>query len=206
MSLDARPEEVRHHLYEDVLAVIIGTGLVALGVVLYAKATLSTGSTAGMAFVAHYLTGWGFGPIFFAINLPFYLFALWRMGLSFTIRSFISVSLVSLFASLFPHWIRLDMINPIFAALAGGALMGFGILVLFRHKASLGGVNIMALYLQDNFGWRAGYVQLVIDAMVLASAFLALDVRQVLLSMLGAFVLNIVIALNHRPGRYMGVS
>lgn len=206
MAFEMSREPVRHKLHEDVIAILLGTGLVGLGVVFYAKATLSTGSTAGMAFVAHYLTGIGFGPLFFAINVPFYVFALMRMGLMFTIRSFIGVSLVALFSVLFPQWITIEGINPLFAAVAGGAMMGLGVLALFRHRASLGGINVIALYAQENWGWRAGYVQLAIDALVLSSAFFVLSPEQVGLSLLGAVSLNLVVALNHRPGRYMGVS
>lgn len=206
MALDVNRESVRHKLYEDAIAMLLGSGLVALGVVFYAKASLSTGSTAGMAFIVHYLTGWAFGPLFFAINIPFYVFALMRMGLKFTIRSFIGVSLVALFSSLFPQWIIIDGINPVFAALTGGTMMGLGVLSLFRHRASLGGINVVALYLQENWGWRAGYVQLAVDVVILGSALLVLSPREVGLSMLGAAALNMVVALNHRAGRYMGVS
>lgn len=206
MPLEMNRDPSRHKLHEDIIAMLLGTGLVALGVVFYAKASLSTGSTAGMAFIAHYLTGWSFGPLFFAINVPFYVFAFFRMGLQFTVRSFIGVSLVAVFSSLIPNWIVIDNIHPVFAALAGGAMMGLGVLALFRHRASLGGINVIALYAQEHMGWRAGYVQFAIDAVVLASALFVLSPREVGLSLLGAAALNIVVALNHRPGRYMGVS
>ena len=39
----------RHTLPEDLFAILIGTMLVSFGVVLYAEATLTTGSTAGLA-------------------------------------------------------------------------------------------------------------------------------------------------------------
>jgi uncharacterized membrane-anchored protein YitT (DUF2179 family) len=52
-------------------------------------------------------------------------------------------------------------------------MVGIGFVVLFRHKASLGGVNILALYLQDKSGIRAGKFQMVVDAcIVTASLFL----------------------------------
>lgn len=84
--------------------------------------------------------------------------------------------------------------------------MGLGILSLFRHKASVGGINILALYLQDNFGIRAGWFQLGVDAVILVFAFFVLPVDRVLYSILGAVMLNLIIGLNHRPGRYIGFS
>ncbi len=195
--------DLGHRLYEDVLALLLGTMVVSLGVMLYSESVLVTGSTAGAALLIEHATGLGFGVIFFAINLPFYGLAFKRMGLAFTIKTFIAVGLVSLFSKLMPMWIDFSMLNPIFAAIAGGALMGIGLLMLFRHRAGLGGINILALYLQEHFGIRAGYFQLAVDLVILACAFLTLPFDKVLLSILGAVVLNLIIALNHRPGRYL---
>jgi uncharacterized membrane-anchored protein YitT (DUF2179 family) len=195
--------DLGHRLYEDVLALLLGTMVVSLGVMLYSESVLVTGSTAGAALLIEHATGIGFGVIFFAINLPFYWLAFKRMGLAFTIKTFIAVGLVSVFSKLMPMWIDFSMLNPIFAAIAGGALMGIGLLMLFRHRAGLGGINILALFLQEHLGIRAGYFQLAIDLVILACAFLTLPFDKVLLSILGAVVLNLIIALNHRPGRYL---
>jgi len=86
----------------------------------------------------------------------------------------------------------------------GGALAGVGLLMLFRHDASLGGVSILALWLQDRFGIRAGMVQLAVDVAILVTSFFVAPPATVALSVLGALALNLVLAINHRPGRYMG--
>ncbi len=196
----------RHKLHEDIFAMLIGTMLVSLGIAFYAQVQLTTGSSAGLALLLQYITGIPFGWLFFAINLPFYALAWWRMGLPFTLKTIASVAMVSFFTSQIPGWIGIERIDPLFAALVGGGLMGLGILSLFRHKASVGGINILALFLQENFGIRAGYFQLGVDAVILIIAFFVLPFDRVLYSILGALVLNLIIALNHRPGRYVGFS
>ena len=196
----------RHKLHEDIFAMLIGTMLVSLGIAFYAQVQLTTGSSAGLALLLQYVTGIPFGWLFFAINLPFYGLAFLRMGWPFAVKTIASVALVSYFTSQIPGWIGIEQIHPLFAALVGGGLMGLGILSLFRHKASVGGINILALYLQDNFGIRAGYFQLGVDAVILVIAFFVLPFDRVLYSILGALVLNMIIALNHRPGRYVGFS
>ncbi|WP_051328573.1 YitT family protein [Geminicoccus roseus] len=195
-----------HRLHEDVLAILLGTLLVALGITLYAHATLFTGSTAGLALLLHYVTGHGFWIIFFVVNLPFYYLAVRRMGWQLALRTFLAVLLLSLFARLTPDWISLDHLEPLYAAVTGGTLMGIGMLMLFRHRTGLGGINILALYLQDRHRIRAGYFQFGVDAAILAGACFVLPPAKILLSALGAAVLNLIIALNHRPGRYVGVS
>ncbi len=53
---------------------------------------------------------------------------------------------------------------------------------------------------------RAGYFQLAVDLAILAAAFFVLAPDRLLLSVLSATVLNMILAVNHRPGRYLGVS
>lgn len=195
-----------HHSYEDALALLVGTALMALGLTIYTEATLVTGSTAGLALLIQYATGIPFGWAFFVINLPFYILSLMQMGLAFTLRTFAAVALLSLFTFLSPQWIGISRVEPLYAALIGGAIMGLGLLILFRHRASLGGVNILVLFLQERFGLRAGYVQLGIDAAILTGGLFVLAPDRIALSLLGAVALNLVLALNHRPGRYIGVS
>ncbi|AGA84841.1 YitT family protein [Stutzerimonas stutzeri] len=197
---------VRHPLWEDGLALLTGTALVALGIAFYSHAGLLTGGTVGLAFLLKYLAGWSFGPAFFLLNLPFYALAIWRMGWKFTLRTVCAVGLVSLFAELTPQWVRFAELNVIYAAVFGGFAIGIGLLILFRHRASLGGVNILALFLQERFGLRAGTFQMGIDALIVMAAVFVVPADKVLLSVLGAVALNLVLAINHRADRYMGVS
>jgi uncharacterized membrane-anchored protein YitT (DUF2179 family) len=69
-----------HRWYDDALALASGTLFVGLGLSLFKLAGLLTGGTAGIALLASYASGLGFGPLFFTINLPFYLLAWKRMG------------------------------------------------------------------------------------------------------------------------------
>ena len=196
---------VRHPLWEDALALLFGTALVALGIAFYSHAGLLTGGTVGIAFLAKYLAGWPFGLVFCLVNLPFYLFAWKQMGKGFTLRTAAAVSLMSLFAWALPWGLAFERLSPALAAVLGGLLVGAGLLMLFRHRASLGGINVVALFLQERLGWRAGQVQMVLDVLILLAAFGVTDPWRVALSVLGAVVLNLALAINHRPGRYMAV-
>lgn len=196
----------RHNLYEDALAILMGTLLVTVGITLFATATLMTGSAAGLALLLQYATGLPFGLLFSVLNLPFYWLAIRRMGLPFTLRTFAAVCLISALVQATPGWLAISAVEPVYAALAGGAAIGMGMLALARHRTAIGGVNILALYLQEKHGLRAGWVQLGIDAAIFSAAFFVLPADKVLISILGTMVLNAILAMNHRPGRYMAVS
>ena len=77
-----------------------------------------------------------------------------------------------------------------------------GMLVIFRHKMSLGGCNILALYLQERFGIRAGKVQMALDCTIVVMSLFIVDVYLIALSVLGAVATNLILAMNHKPGRY----
>ena len=196
----------RHRLYEDVLAMISGTMFVSLGTLIYTETMLTVGSSAGLALLLSYVSGWGFGVIFFIVNLPFYILAVKRMGWPFTLRTFTAVALVSILSKLNGQWIDFSHLDPLYATVIGGGLIGTGLLMLFRHRTGLGGINILAMYLQDKIGLRAGYFQLGVDLTILAIAFFVLPADRLALSVLGAAIANLILAINHKPGRYMGLS
>ena len=196
---------MRHRWYEDMQALVVGTLFVALGVVMFGTAGLLTGGTAGIAFLIHYASGLSFSLAFFVINLPFYIFAWKRMGKAFAVKTFAAVGLLSLFAHFLPLALHFDRLAPPLAAILGGLLCGAGMLMLFRHRASLGGLNVLVLYLQERLGWRAGKVQMAMDGLIVLGALMVADGERVALSVLGAVVLNLTLAINHRPGRYMAI-
>ena len=195
----------RHSLFEDAQALVTGTLFISLGVAMFNTTGLLTGGTAGLAFLLHYATGVSFGKVFFVINLPFYWLAWRRMGRAFTVKTFVAVALLSLLTEFHPLAVAFGHLMPAYAAVMGGLLMGAGFLMLFRHRASLGGVGIVALYLQEARGWRAGKVQMVVDCLIVAGAFFVVEPMQVVYSLLGAVALNLILAVNHRPGRYVAM-
>lgn len=196
----------RHRLYEDLLAILTGALVVSLGVVIYSKAVLLTGSTAGLALLLQYATGSSFWLMFSLVNLPFYLLAIKRLGWPFALRTFVAVSLVSIFSRLTAGWVEFARLDPVYATIAGGALMGMGLLILFRHRTGLGGINILAIYLQEKCGIRAGYFQLAVDLAILTAAAFVLPPANLALSIVGATVVNLMLVINHKPGRYVGVT
>jgi uncharacterized membrane-anchored protein YitT (DUF2179 family) len=113
--------------------------------------------------------------------------------------------LFGLMVDLQPKVIQFAAIDPLYAAIAGGLLLGMGVLAFVRHGSSLGGINILAVYLQQVHGWRAGRLQMAVDASIVLAAFVVLTPERVLYSILGASLLGAVLAINHKPGRYMGV-
>lgn len=193
-----------HSVLEDALGLFTGVFTVSLGVYLIQTCGAVTGGTAGLALLLSYGTPLGFGWLFVLINVPAFVVAAWQKGWTFTLKSLACVAAVSTAVELQASMLGLGDLDRTYGVIAGNLLAGSGLLILFRHGASLGGFNVFALLAQERLGWRAGYVMMALDVAVVLSSFLVVDAELVALSAVGAVVLNVVLAFNHRPGRYTG--
>ncbi|WP_196876002.1 YitT family protein [Nocardioides luteus] len=194
---------VPHTLLEDALGYVTSIVVTSLGLYLIQSVGSVTGGTAGLSLLVSYWTGLPFEVLFVLVNLPFFGLALSKKGTWFTVRSLGCVITVSAMTRVHADLLPLDGLDTIYGVVAGNLLVGLGLLVIFRHGASLGGFNVLALVLQERLNLRAGYVQMGLDLSVILLALAVVSPVTVLLSALGAVVLNIILAFNHRPGRYL---
>jgi uncharacterized membrane-anchored protein YitT (DUF2179 family) len=201
----AQPDKLHHTPLEDAQAILFGTCMATLGMLFLRSAGLVTGQVAGLALVIAYWTGHDLGLVFFVLNVPFWALALWRMGWRFALKSALAVALLSVLVTLAPDYVTLAPTNPWVASALGGLCAGFGLLALFRHGASLGGIGVLGVWLQDATGFRAGWTQMIVDVCVFALALMVLEPQAVLISLFGAVLLNLLIAVNHRRDRYVAM-
>jgi uncharacterized membrane-anchored protein YitT (DUF2179 family) len=190
----------RHTVFDDAQAIVTAAAFIALGTAFLRHARLLV---TGIALLLARVTPLTFGQLLVAINVPFLWLGVRRLGWRFTLKTFLAVGLVAVASDHLDQVVHLDRLNPVYGALMGGVLFGIGLLILFRHQASLGGLNVLALYLQERHGIRAGVFQLAIDVAIVAASFFVVSPVVLALSILGAIALNVVLAVNHRPGRYV---
>jgi uncharacterized membrane-anchored protein YitT (DUF2179 family) len=200
------PNEVQpktyHSIREDILALTMASLFVSLGIYFFKYCGFLTGGTAGVALMLQHIVSLSFGQLFFLVNLPFYYLAWTRMGKRFTLNTFASVTIVSFCTDNLHYVFELQNLNPYFAAIAGGLLIGMGILIMFRHVSSLGGLGVLSKYVQDRFGLNAGKFQMSVDVCIVALGFFLVPFYLLLLSIVGAISMNVVVAFGHKPGRY----
>lgn len=203
-SLVFEEKAAPHTWLDDLVGLATGTFTVALGLFLLHASTAVTGGTAGLSLLLGYAVGWPFWVLFAVVNLPFRVLAVLKRGWRFAIRTLLCIGAVSGFSVVIENLLVVDRTDPVFGTVAGNLLAGIGLLIVFRHGASLGGINVVALVIQDATGIRVGWTMMVFDVLIILLALLVVPWPNVLLSAAGAVVLNLVLALNHRPGRYIG--
>ena len=84
-------EQTRHTVAEDVLGIVTGTFLAALGLHLLKAVGAVTGGTAGLALLIDQLSDVPFWLLFTLVNLPFVVLALWKKGIRFTVLTAVCV-------------------------------------------------------------------------------------------------------------------
>ncbi|MEQ8740192.1 MAG: YitT family protein [Hoeflea sp.] len=182
--------------FHDVQGIAFGILMTSLGVVFLKAAGLVTGQTAGLALLLSYLMPFGFGPVFFAVSIPFAILSWLKRGPDFTIRTLCSVAGIAVAVLVIASQLVFSSIPPLLAAILAGACSGVGLIALFRHNSSAGGLGILALIVEQKTGFKTGWFQLCFDVVVFLIASLVLDPVQLLYSLVGAIVLNLIIAWN----------
>lgn len=193
----------RHTLIDNLQGQIFAVLLVSLGLAMLHSLGLITGQMAGLAFLISYVTGLKFAWVFSVINIPFYILSLLRVGGKFTLNTIICVTAMSFLTNYFAENITFHFESILLGSVLAGICSGVAILMLFRHKASIGGIGILAVYVQEKTGFKAGWLQLIFDVTLFIVAFFFLDFKTVIYSLVGAIVLNFLIAWNHRKEWYV---
>lgn len=179
------------------LGILEGSFLMALGILFLQSSHVAVGGITGVGLIGdRLLAGFTFGQVFLVINLPFYILAYFEKGLSFTLRTALSVTLIGVLTDLIGRYVVLDLGSTVLGALAAGALMAFGIVTLFQHNASTGGFTVLALYLERAWGVNRGWALLVIDAITISIGLLLFGAELWFASLLVTVVMGSII------GRY----
>jgi len=199
-----RSDSAAHTLVDDVQAFGSAMVLIALGLHLLDQGGIFVGGVPGLAFLLRHASGWPLGLCLFVVNLPFYALAWRTLGMRFTGKTLVAMSLLAITVEVVRALLQVAHIAPGLSALAGGITVGVGLLILLRHQSSLGGVGVLALVLHRRHGWNVGAVQLGLDGVILLASAGVIGFDRLPLSVLASLALNLVLLWNHRPDRYLG--
>lgn len=176
--------------------VLIGLFLTALGVKILSTSMLTFGGTAGIATMLTYISTLSWGILFFLVNLPFFIISLVQLGKWFTLSSFISIIGISVINDSLAVYIPSFQITPMTAAVLAGFFIGAGVTLVLNNGSSLGGIHILALYLDKNFSINRGYVIFVSDSLIILLAVFLVGWQSAIYSIFSIIIASFII------GRY----
>jgi uncharacterized membrane-anchored protein YitT (DUF2179 family) len=178
--------------------------MLAVGVHLLHSASIITGGTVGISLLLSKVTGLPYGTLSIAVNAPLFLFGWKMMGGKFIGKSLAVTAAGALLVAWIPRLLPISVINPAFAAIAGGTIVGMGALAAARHGSAVGGSLIVALWLQRRFGVNGGSTQFAFDVIVALLAAALLGRSAALWSFMGIVAADAMIITWHRPHETQG--
>lgn len=174
----------------DLLAVIVGDALVALGLVMFTVPNdIAPGGVSGLATALAHIAPLSVGVWTLLLNLPLIALAWWKMGLRPLAKTLVATVLLSLFIEWFTRIVPVYTNDALLAAIAGGVLCGIGMGLIFLRGASTGGTDLVSLLLNRAFpNLSVGFLLLAVDSLVVVFAMLVFrDIEVALYSVVTIF-------------------
>lgn len=161
------------------LLILIGSFIMAAGFVLFVSPyKLAPGGVYGIAIVLHYLLHTPIGLVGIAIDIPLTIIAIKILGPKFGVKTVAGFVLLSGWISLLEFtWGYEPLVegDPLLSSIFGGLLIGFGLGLIFKSKASSGGSDIIAMILNKYTKIPVGQLLIAVDAAIVMISLVAFD-------------------------------
>lgn len=163
--------------FKNALLIVLGCAVQGLAYALFIiPHHFVPGGVSGIAIIVNYFAGLPVGILTMIFNVPIFLLGLKTMGRKYVLNSLAGMVTTSLFIDFFNKIVKLPSAtdNPILASIYGGVLMGIGLGIVFRGRASTGGSDIIGTVLHKYTGMSIGYGIMITDFVVISASALAL--------------------------------
>lgn len=181
------------------LNLVAGTFILALGYAFFMTPyKIVPGGIYGISIVLHHTLGFPVGLSALCFNLPLTLIGLKLLGSRFGVKTFIGFILTALFTDGLIWLIGPDPLNlhdeVLLASIFGGVIMGVGVGLIFKSRASSGGTDVIASILSKYTKIPLGTQLMMVDSCIVILGFAVFhDWKIPLYSWLTIFIMGRVI-------------
>lgn len=179
----------------DIIGIIIGAMVMAFGISMFLLPNkLSSGGFAGISTILYYLFKIPMGVTNILLNAPLFIFAAFKIGKKFFIKSIIGTVSLSIFLDIF------DTLKPLtedsfLACIYGGIIVGIGTAVILKVNSSTGGSELISNILKEyNSNLRMSNIIVIIDIIVIAlNMFVFKEIEIGLYSAIAIYIMGKII-------------
>lgn len=174
----------------NIIGIALGSFIYACGISLFLDPNnLAPGGASGLAIIFNRITGLETGTIYFIINVPIMLLGLWKYGVKFIATTFFSILINSYFTNMLAGAGALTS-DSLIATMAGSVLVGVGVAIVFKSRATTGGTDIIVKVLHDKYKHiKTGVIFLLTDIVIVAfSGFVFKDINIIMYALISVFV------------------
>ncbi|NLA23935.1 MAG: YitT family protein, partial [Bacteroidales bacterium] len=163
--------------FRAIALIIAGSFIMAAGYVYFISPyKIAPGGVYGIAIVLHHVFGFPTGITALIIDIPLTILGIKILGPRFgwkTILGFISLALFVDLLSYFQGDIPLVEGDALLSAIFGGVLIGVGLGLIFKSKATSGGSDIIAMILRKYTQLPVGKLIIYVDSVIVLVGLVA---------------------------------
>jgi uncharacterized membrane-anchored protein YitT (DUF2179 family) len=152
------------------ILIIIGSFILATGFVLFITPyKIVPGGVYGISIVLHYLFGTPVGLMALAFDIPLTLIGIKILGPRFGFKTVLGFSLTAVFNdTLTFFWGSEPLVqgDALLSSVFGGVLLGVGIGLIFKAKATSGGTDIIAMMINKYTKVPLGQLMIYVDSVI----------------------------------------
>ncbi len=151
-------------IFFEIILTILGSFIMAIGVSQFLLPNqLSSGGVAGLATIFYYLFNIPMGVAIAVINIPLFIFSIFKVGKTFFIKSLIGTITLSIFIDILDKLEALTN-DRFLACIYGGILIGVGTAIILKANSSTGGSDMVSLLTKEyNSSIKTSNVIVIID-------------------------------------------
>lgn len=175
-------------IFLDYFSIIVGSAIVAISFnVLLLPNEVASGGVSGISTILKGVFGWKPAFVQWAFNIPLFIAGLVLLGRNFGIKTAVGTVFLPFVVYLTESW-QPWTLNPLLGALIGGIMVGLGLGIVFRGKASTGGTDLAAQIITKFTGMTLGTSVALIDGMIVLAAAIVFDIEKGLYALIGLYV------------------
>ncbi len=157
--------------------IITGTLIMAVGFVLFISPyKFAPGGVYGVAIVLHHLFGFKIGITGLAIDIPLTIIGIWILGPRFGAKTITGMLTLPAWMTLLEYFHGYEPFvpnQPLLSALYGGVIVGLGLGLVFKSKATSGGSDIIAMVIGKYTHMPLGQLMIYVDSAIVLISWIA---------------------------------
>jgi uncharacterized membrane-anchored protein YitT (DUF2179 family) len=165
-------QTARKH-YGSMALILLGCTIMGLSYALFLiPHHFVPGGVSGLAIILNYFWKLPVGAMIVVLNLPIFIFGLRTMGKRYVLKSLAGMLISAFLIDLFDRIIKLTPAtdNKILASIYGGVLLGIGLGIVFRGRASTGGSDIIGMIVSKYTGMSIGFGIMITDFIIISAS------------------------------------
>lgn len=169
-------KKVLYRNLSNLALVILGSAIMGVGYSLFLiPHHFVPGGVSGIAIIINYFTRLPVGTLIMVLNIPVFIYGIRIMGRKSGLRSLLGMVISSLLIDFFHEVLKVKSAtdNAVLAAIYGGFLLGIGLGLVFRGRASTGGSDILGQILNKYTGVSIGIGIMLVDFFIISASGLA---------------------------------